>query len=219
MQLQIILAAAAWSGPPPSGLGPQQPSALICSKQRSTAVACSAVYGRGLGRASTSVEPPPEPEALRAATLALSTHDKLALKTPSDPMGAIEDYYDEYMTALRDAVEVLSEHSSSIMLGIMGDHPAEAVDALRAWQQELSLPQPPLRMLDSSGEGLTDPMCDESAIDTSIAAPTYLKFNSMSEFNMLKPHEGPFRGVIITANLREGSVRQYAGLPLALFCS
>ena len=58
--------------------------------------------------------------------IALSTHDKVALKTPSDPMGAIEEYYDEYLAALRDAVQVLSRHSSSIMLGIINVCPSSA---------------------------------------------------------------------------------------------
>ena len=49
------------------------------------------------------------------------------------------------------------------------------------------------------------------------AIPAYLKFNSASQLNMLKLHEGPFRGVIVTAHLREGTVRQFGGLPLALF--
>lgn len=147
----------------------------------------------------------------------LSTHDRASLKTPSDPMAAVEEYYDEYLSMLRDAVETLSAHSSSIMLGIMGDCPEQAVDALRSWQRQLGLPQPALRMLDSTGDSMSAPMCDAAAIGESASAPAYLKFNSMSGSNLLKSHEGPFRGVIITANLNEGSVRQFGGLPLVLF--
>ena len=156
---------------------------------------------------------------LKAATLTLSTHDKLALTSPGDPMMAFEEYYEEHMQALSDAVKTLNRHSSSIMLGVMGDHAEEAVDALRSWQRQLNLPQPPLQVLveTPTGEGLSDPLCDSVAKAAEKTTPAYLKYNSRNEFNMLKPHEGPFRGVIITANLHEGSVRQFGGLPLVLF--
>ena len=181
-----------------------------------------AVYGRSLGGhkpAQDLADADDAAQQLKAATLALSTHDKLALKTPSDPMGAIEEYYDEYLSALRGAVQVLSRHSSSIMLGVMGDHPEQAVDALRQWQQQLGLPQPQICMLDGAGDCLSAPMCDTTAKRSAIAGPAFLKFNSGTERNMLKPHDGPFRGVIITANLHEGTVRQFGGLPLVLFHS
>ena len=120
---------------------------------------------------------------------------------------------------------MVTESSNYVMLGLMGDDPHETVAALRSWQQALGLIQPPLCVLDESGggacslPGLPDAVALGELPDSSLGAPAYLKFNSMSGFNLLKKHEGPHRGVIITACLRTGRTHQYGGLPLNLFAT
>ena len=110
-----------------------------------------------------------------------------------------------------------------MMLGFMGDDPETTVAALRTWQQvrthahgapahlltahatpsqALGLIQPPLCVVDDSGEGacsapgLPDTVALGELPSSSLGAPAYLKFNSMSGLNMLKPHEGPHRGAL-----------------------
>lgn len=199
---------------------------------RVTTPMCADVYGRVLSPAPQHEEVTTEAaEALKDATKCLSAHDKASLAMPNaaipNAVEAVEEYYVEYLEALRDAVRVLSEHSNSVMLGFMGDDASQTVHALRSWQSELGLSKPPLRVL-AGEDQLSPPLPDSVATgpsalrinDTVVfgsTTPAFLKFNSRSDFNMLKPHQGPFRGVIITANLKEGSVRQFGGLPLALF--
>ena len=182
---------------------------------------CVAVYGRCLS--SAGAQPQEEknlssslsPSSLKAATLHLSAHDRRSMATPSDPMATIEEFYDEYFASLQHAVRVLAEHSKSVMLGFMGDSPAQAVDALRAWQQELELSQPPLQVVDETSLNPVE-LSDTVVLSSESTVPTYLKFNSANDFNVLKAHGGPFRGVVITATL-DGTTRQFGGLPLSLF--
>lgn len=217
-----VAALVAWL---PAGPASKPPNAATT---RATVPMCTDVYGRRLDIRSlpkklNGEEDQLRTESLEAATMRLSKHDRLSLKHPSDPMAQVasdvDDYYKEYIGALQDAVRVLTKHSSHVMLGVMGDDPMQAVGALRSWQEHLGLPQPPLRVLDESGTALSDALLPDDTATSESGGPAYLKFNSQSNFNMLKEHEGPFRGVIITANLREGSVRQFGGLPLALFTS
>jgi len=199
--------------------------------------------GRG-GRRGVSA-PALMRQALDEATARLSKHDQLSLADPGLG-GAVEEYYDEYTEALRQAVLVISRQSSSLMLGVMGSDATEAVRSLRAWQEALGLEQTPLRMpVHDAEEGtlsLSSPLLDTAArvavesggggggggalgglgsagaggATASGPLATYLKFNSRSGLSLLKPHDGPFRGVILTATIG-GATLQYAGLPLALF--
>jgi len=179
-----------------------------------------------------------ERAALRVATVCLGAHDRLALESTrpprrgtaglrltTKPRRATSTRPAPSAEALRDAVKVIAESSNYVMLGFMGDDPHETVASMRSWQQALGLTQPPLCVLDESGggacsvPGLPDAVALGELSDTSLGAPAYLKFNSMSGFNMLKTHEGPHRGVIITASLRTGRTHQYGGLPLHLFAA
>jgi len=180
-----------------------------------------------------------ERAALRVATVCLGAHDRLALESSRPPRrgaaglrltarprrAATSTRPAPSVEALRDAVKVVTESSNYVMLGLMGDDPQETVAALRSWQQALGLIQPPLCVLDESGggacslPGLPDAVALGELPDSSLGEPAYLKFNSMSGFNLLKKHEGPHRGVIITACLRTGRTHQYGGLPLNLFAT
>lgn len=209
--LMMLAAGLAWSG------GLSLATRAHVDTPRAHAV-CADLFGRCLGGTprAPSVVQQIEASELKEATRRLVSHDKKSLATPR---AIIEEYYSEYFDALEQAVRVLTAHSSSIMLGIMGDDSEEAVGALRSWQTALDLPQAPLRVLDEAGEGLLDAAASDPAAIAGMprSAPAYLKFNSASQLNMLKLHEGPFRGVIVTAHLHEGTVRQFGGLPLALF--
>jgi len=228
MQSIVFAAVLSWSPIEPHATLANVITPRASSTLRASRPVCTTAYGRIIGAARsqgaevTAKICSEQAAALLQATKRLSAHDKLSLSSPASPMDAIPDavegYYEEYFLALQEAVHVLMRHSNSVMLGIMGDNPAQAVSALRTWQEELNLAQPPLQIIDDCSLNPVE-LPDRTVRSSESKVPTYLKFNSASQFNMLKAHEGPFRGVIITANLREGTTRQYGGLPLSLFAA
>ena len=152
---------------------------------------------RSLGPAHRT---PLDNAALQIATAALGAQDKLSLsqhKKGGSKLRMHPGKSEARLEALRDAVRVVSEQSHQLMLGVLGDDPNQAVDALRTWQQALALPQPPLCVLDETS---TDGVCaapgvsDEVALfglpSTSRRQPAYIKYNAMGGANLLKPHEG-----------------------------
>lgn len=102
-----------------------------------------------------------------------------------------------------------------IMLGICAEDAAAGLAALKMWVSKLHLPRGVLHGMDKDGV----------ALDMSDFGAVYIKYNSHASSAgdppgtaTLSGYNGDFRGVYFNPDLQDGEFRQYAVLPLDLFC-